>query len=255
MVFGVPKGTVITESQKKKAESLGYVGDYIFSDNMCWYTNIQHGHKQFIYTEDIEIAKSLINRNNKIARERITKSYYFEGCCNLFKSFYDNYYTDCTCFKELMDEIYLAVMTPNALGKRKIEDFYGESTLRSWLKAVCLHYCHKKYKRKKSGPVIVPLQYSADEGEKNDGGSDRNDSEYGSNEIDFSGMNRLDVEILLNMMPNIRYRKVIRLRHLEQWSNEDTAKELGVSMNVYYNVHKRAIDQYKEVCRKEEYHG
>lgn len=255
MVLGVPEGTAVTKSQKQKAESFGYVGDYMFSDKMCWYTNIQHGHKQFIYLEDIEIAKSLIDRNNKVERERITKSFYFEGCLGIFQSFYYNFFTDCECLKELINEVYVAVMAPNASGKRKIEDFYGESTLKTWIRTVCLHYCCKKYKRGKTGPVVAPLHPSAGENEKKDGGSDRNDSVDGSIDIDFSSMNRLDVETLLNLMPNTRYRQVIRLRHLKQWSNEDTAKELGVSMDVYYNVHKRAINQFKEVCRKEEYHG
>lgn len=43
MVFGVPKGTDIKESDKKKAERLGYKGDYTRLGNSCWFTNIDHG--------------------------------------------------------------------------------------------------------------------------------------------------------------------------------------------------------------------
>lgn len=45
MVFGVPEGTVVKESDKKKAERLGYVGNYTRLGNSCWYTNIDHGRR------------------------------------------------------------------------------------------------------------------------------------------------------------------------------------------------------------------
>ena len=45
MVFGVPKGTIVKESDKAKAERLGYVGDYTRLGNSCWFTNIDHGRR------------------------------------------------------------------------------------------------------------------------------------------------------------------------------------------------------------------
>lgn len=45
MVFGVPPGTEVKESDKKKAEKLGYVGNYTRLGNSCWYTNIDHGRR------------------------------------------------------------------------------------------------------------------------------------------------------------------------------------------------------------------
>ena len=45
MVFGVPEGTVVKESDKKKAERLGYVGNYTRLGNSCWSTNIDHGRR------------------------------------------------------------------------------------------------------------------------------------------------------------------------------------------------------------------
>lgn len=45
MVFGVPKGTVVKESDKAKAERLGYVGDYTRLGNSCWFTNLDHGRR------------------------------------------------------------------------------------------------------------------------------------------------------------------------------------------------------------------
>lgn len=43
MVFGVPEGTKIADGDKKKAERLGYKGNYTRLGNSCWYTSIEHG--------------------------------------------------------------------------------------------------------------------------------------------------------------------------------------------------------------------
>lgn len=45
MVFAVPNGFEITESDRQKAARLGYVGDYTRLGNSCWFTNIDHGRR------------------------------------------------------------------------------------------------------------------------------------------------------------------------------------------------------------------
>ena len=45
MVFGVPEGTFVRESDKKKAERLGYFGNFTRLGNSCWFTNIDHGRR------------------------------------------------------------------------------------------------------------------------------------------------------------------------------------------------------------------
>lgn len=45
MVFAVPKGTEVKQSDKEKAERLGYKGNYTRLGNSCWYTNIDHGRR------------------------------------------------------------------------------------------------------------------------------------------------------------------------------------------------------------------
>lgn len=45
MVFGVPEGAEVKESDRKKAERLGYVGNYTRLGNSCWFTNIDHGRR------------------------------------------------------------------------------------------------------------------------------------------------------------------------------------------------------------------
>ena len=45
MVFGVPKGAKVAESDRLKAERLGYKGNYTRLGNSCWFTNIEHGRR------------------------------------------------------------------------------------------------------------------------------------------------------------------------------------------------------------------
>ena len=45
MVFAVPNGAEIVESDRQKAARLGYVGDYTRLGNSCWFTNLDHGRR------------------------------------------------------------------------------------------------------------------------------------------------------------------------------------------------------------------
>lgn len=136
-----------------------------------------------------------------------------------------------------------------------MENFRGESTLTSWIKTACLYYCYKKYELKQRMPVYEPLCHTADNEDGEDAISDRNSDESLSNPIDFSDMNRADVETLLGLMTNVRYRNIIRLLYLEQKSHKETAEALGMSMDNYYNKRILAEKQFKQVCRKEAKHA
>ena len=198
-----------------------------------------------IYHEDLHIAKALIKRDNLV-----TRKYFYQQCYPLFKSIYDNYYTDCTNCKEFIDEIYIVVLAPSkTTGKCQMENFRGESTLASWIKTACLYYCYKQYETKEKMPKYERLPNS--NVKDNDDDSDRDDAIYGSIEIDFTNLNRQDALIILNQMPNKRYSELIRLRYLELKSNEETANALGMTMDNYYNKHKLAKEQYERIFRKE----
>jgi len=45
MVFAVPNGAEIKESDRQKAARLGYAGDYTRLGNSCWFTNLDHGRR------------------------------------------------------------------------------------------------------------------------------------------------------------------------------------------------------------------
>lgn len=200
-----------------------------------------------IFTKDIEIAKALINRDNLI-----TKKYLYIQCYPLFKSIFDKYYTDCDTCKDFIDEMYLVVLSPSkTTGKCQMENFRGESTLAKWLKTACLFYCYEKFEKR---IPIVNIVSSNDEDVDSDA-NDRFIDKINSTNIDFSSINRADVEKILSLMPNVRYRNIIRLHYLEEKSNEETAEALGMSMDNYYNKHKLAKEQYIRIWRKEAQNG
>lgn len=203
--------------------------------------------KQIFY-EDLEIARAIIGRD-----ERVTREYFYKKCYPLFKSIYNNYYTDCATVKELIDEIYILILVSNKnTGKCQLENYRGESTLSSWLKIVSLYYCYKRYKLKQRMPNYEPIQKYH---EKDDDAGDRFSKIIPSIEIDFENLNRQDAMTILNMMPNKRYRNIIVMRYLELKTNEETAEALGMTMDNYYNKHKLAKEQYERIWREEVQNG
>lgn len=67
MVFAVPEGTEISESDREKAEKLGYFGNYTRLGNACWYTNLDHGRRHeplslMTREDNLKYNKKLINK-------------------------------------------------------------------------------------------------------------------------------------------------------------------------------------------------
>lgn len=167
-----------------------------------------------------------------------TEEFFYGKCYPMFKSLYTRYYTDCKEDVEFIDEIYLNIMKPNPVSlKCKLELFQFRCALHNWVGVISLRYCYAKYKTKVQ-------EESLDEGEIFDGDPQ---SIYAEMHI----MEKEDVLKILEMMPNDRYREIIRLRYLEDYSNEETAAKLGLEMSNYYNKHLLAKAQYIAVYKKE----
>lgn len=184
---------------------------------------------------DQQIVQAILNRDTYI-----TKEFLYRKCYPLFKSIYDKYYTDCeTCF-ELINEIYVYIMIPQKkTGISKLAAFGFRCTLTIWLKIVVENYCHQLYARR--------VEFDND----SDVGSDRNLPEDKSLTENTRRIDMEDVDKILNMMPNQRYRRLIQYRYVEEKSNEETAELLGMTMANYYNKHKLAKVQYCAAMRKE----
>lgn len=198
------------------------------------------------YTDDLLLAQAILKRDGRVTRE-----YLYVKCYPLFKSIYDNYCTDCCSVQEFIDEIYVLVLTPSSeTGRCQLENYRGESSLASWLKTACLFHCYHSYERKNRVPVV---EFKTSKNDDDDDYSDRFlDNSY-STTMDSASIERIDFEAILGMMQNERYRSLIRMRYLEQRTNEETAEAMGMSMANYYNKHKLAKAQFMQALKKEAY--
>ena len=191
---------------------------------------------EYLNMTDQQIVKALIGRDKDV-----TRAFFYINCYPLFNSIFEHYYTDCDNCIEFINEMYIYMMSPQrTTGRSKLESFRFESTLYTWIKAVCLYYCYARFEEKNR--LVI---------DKNDELSDRTTAESESIEVDFSVIDREDIMKIFALMPNARYRELIRLRYLEGYSNEETAQQLGMTMDNYYNKHKLAKEQYVKVYRKE----
>ena len=112
-------------------------------------------------------------------------------------------------------------------------------TLTLWLKIVTENYCRQLYAKR------------ADIFEDSLEPGDRFGIMGQSLDIDFHSINMGDLGKILELMPNQRYRALIKYRYIDDHSNEETAKFLNMSMANYYNKHKLAKAQFVAALRKE----
>lgn len=184
---------------------------------------------------DTEIVDALLRRDSAV-----TRLFLYKKCRPLFRSIYQRYYTDCADEVELVNEIYLFVMTPSkSTGRNRLQGFTFRCSFTLWLKIVAEHYCHSLYAHK----LDTDENFSVD--------SDRNADEALSLVSESNSLTMADATRILESMPNERYRALIRLRYLEELSNEETAARLGLSMANYYNVHLRAKNQWCDMLKQE----
>ena len=195
--------------------------------------------------QDLMVVESLLRRD-----AHVTQQYLYIKCYPLFKSIFDNYYTDSQSCIEFINEIYVHLMTPNPeTGQCKLQTFQFNSTLTTWIKMVAIYYCYGRYRRKQK------VSYVEQKIEEDDYQSDRFDKFAASIYEEETPMTHDDVNVLLDMMPNKRYSMIIRLRYLDGLSNEETAEALQMSMDNFYNKHRRAKLQFMEILKKEGYYG
>ena len=195
--------------------------------------------------DDCTIVNAILLRDQKV-----TQQYLYIKCYPLFKSVYDNYYTDCQSCLEFINEIYVHIMSYNKnTGVCKLQTFQFGSTLTTWLKTVAVYYCYEHYRRKQK------ISFVEEKIDTNNYQSDRFSQFSASMYVEESIMSRDDIEAILELMPNKRYSMIIRLRYLEGMSNEETASALQMSMDNFYNKHMRAKKQFNEIVNKEGHYG
>lgn len=199
-----------------------------------------------IFSEELEIARKLIQRD-----ETVTREYFYRQCYPLFKSIYDHFYTDCESCVEFINQIYMVVLFPSKkTGRCQMENYKGKSTLTSWLKSACLYYCYRRYKIKNRMPM-VSLEHEVEK----EGGGDRLFTKDVSIEPSLMRIDKSDFEILIKRMNNKRYQQIIRCLYIEHLSNKESAVILGMKIDNFYGKKGLAQAQLIKVIKEEERHA
>lgn len=173
----------------------------------------------------------------------------YKECYPMFKALYNQYYTDCQNCKEFIDEVYTIVMTPGVkTGYCPLQNYRGESSLKTWLRNASLSYCYARF-RKKINTVAFPNNNG------DNGDIVQNIIENaGSEMMDMTELNRQDEEtiqkLIIQRIPNKRYQQLLWLYIIEKKCHKEIAQTMGMTMPNYYNRRKLANDQY-EAIRKE----
>lgn len=184
---------------------------------------------------DKQIVEAILGRH-----PYVTKEFLYRRCYPLFKAIYDHYFTDCESCFEFINEIYLLLMKPRKKGAPpRLATFGFRCSLTMWLKIVTLNYCRQIYAKKSE---ISEFALEA---------GDRNSYLSQSLSLNIQNLDRHDIERMLEAMPNSRYRELIRIRYVEDKTNEQAAALLGMSLPNFYNKHRLAKAQFSEQLRKE----
>lgn len=185
---------------------------------------------------DQEVVKAILNHN-----KTITYEYLYKKCYPLFKSIYNKYYTDCENCIELINDIYVKIMSPGKkTGKIPLANFGFRCTLTSWLKLITENHCKGLYKKRINASSDIQTISKKDL-----------PHELVYIDIETLSLNKLDVSKVIEQITPERYKLIIQYRYIDEKTNEETAEALNMTMLNYYNKHKLAKAKVINILRKE----
>lgn len=173
---------------------------------------------------DKEIIDGLIRGDREV-----TRCFFFERCDSMFRYIIKSVFRGRVEKEELINELFILLQQDDW---RKLKMFDYRSKLTTWLNIVAVRYFVKNRE------LLI----------ENDGDSDSKqlDKSYSTEEVLIAGM---DVKTILAMVPNERYREVIRLLILEERAPQALADEWGITVDNLYNIKRRALKQLEQIIR------
>lgn len=181
---------------------------------------------------DREIVDGILNNNKPVIE------YFFIQKCSpllsyILQSVFDGYMDK----RELVNELFLYLAKNDWY---KIRQFDFRSKLMTWVSVVAVRFFQKKREAliEKSSPITLNEQTK----------TFYEQSSY----IDSN----TDIYNAVSKIPNVRYRMVIERLDLQDCRPEELAKEMNVTVDNLYNIHRRALVQLRVIMgRKEDYYG
>ena len=180
--------------------------------------------------DDEQLVNGILNNDRPLIE------YFFQRkCSKLFSYILLNVFDGNIDKRELVSELYLFMAHNDWQVFRK---FQFRSSLMTYVSVVAVRFFQKKR---------IALIDSMPTEELND--KMKHAYNYGT-----TIEQRMDIHSALQKMPNARYRQVIEVLDLKDVQPEKLAKEMNVTVDNLYNIHRRALLQLRMVMgRKEEY--
>ena len=171
---------------------------------------------------DFEIIEALIARDNGVTQE-----FFFQRCRSLFYAIIHKVFDYEVDYDEFVNELYIYLMENDAA---RLKQFEGRSSLYQWLKVTATRFFIKKREQ------LI--------------GDQTNDTLYKEENIKDNPMSAsvLDVQRLLDAMPNKRYAYVIRKLVVEEYTPEELSAEMHITTDNLYNIKRRAMMQLMQVA-------
>lgn len=171
---------------------------------------------------DQQIIQGLIARDNAITQE-----FFFERCKPLFYAIIRKVFSYEVDYDEFVNELYVYLMENDAA---RLKQFEGRSSLYQWVKVTATRFFIKK-----RDLLIEDL-------------SKETPLEEEAIMEKPAIASLLDVQRLLDAMPNRRYAMVIRKLMIEEYSPEELATEMHITTDNLYNIKRRAMMQLMQVA-------
>lgn len=180
--------------------------------------------------DDEQLVNGILNNNRPLIE------YFFQKkCSKLLTYILLNVFDGNIDKRELVSELYLFMANNDWAVIRK---FQFRSSLMTYISVVAVRFFQKKR---------IALIDSMPTEELND----KIKQIYNSG---FTIEQRMDIYSALQKMPNVRYRQVIEVLDLKDVQPEKLAKEMNVTVDNLYNIHRRALVQLRLIMgRREDY--
>lgn len=174
----------------------------------------------------------------KDRKERETVEFFYGKAAPIFIKLFNGYFTDCQTPIEFIDDFYADLMVERqSVGSRKIDGFAYDCLFKNWIGKIALIFCFDRYSMKEKRNEAL-----SDYAKLNP------EPQLMQN---IASLDSRDVSMLLSMMPNRQYGELIRMVYVDGMTLHDTAETLGVEMDRFFNMHRRAKLQYTQVYNKE----
>lgn len=173
---------------------------------------------------DKELIEGILAGDNQIICY-----FLFEICTPVLNYIIRNTFHYKVQYNELVNELYVYLQDNDW---DKIRKFDFRCKLTSWLSLVATRFFHKK----RVALLVKELPET--------------DIEIASDCFEQQLEKNLEVDALLELLPNERYRFVLQELFLKDREPLDLANEMGITVDNLYNIKRRALEQLRQTIKK-----